>query len=46
MSDIGRVQPGEPQVFDSLTVSCRDCGRGIPPGEVFTRHPVPDDMRD
>jgi len=46
VSDIGRVQAGEPQVFDSLTVSCRGCGRGIPPGEVFTRHPLPDDRRD
>jgi hypothetical protein len=45
MSDVGRVQPGEPQVFDSLTVSCRGCGRSIPPGEVFTRAPIPDDTR-
>jgi hypothetical protein len=39
------VRPGEPQVFDSLTVSCRGCGRAIPPGEVFTRYPTPDDRR-
>jgi hypothetical protein len=45
VSDAGRVRPGEPQVFDSLTVSCRGCARSIPPGEVFTRHPVPDDRR-
>jgi hypothetical protein len=45
VSDIGRVRPGEPQVFDSLTVSCRGCGRSIPPGEAFTRHPLPDDRR-
>jgi hypothetical protein len=44
-SDLGRVQPGEPQVFNSLTVSCRGCGRSIPPGEVFTRFPIPDDRR-
>ena len=45
MSDVGRVQPGEPQVFASLTVSCRGCDRSIPPGEVFTRFPIPDDRR-
>lgn len=51
MSDrVGRVtgagvRPGEPQVFDSLTVSCHGCGRSIPPGEVFTRYPTPDDKR-
>jgi hypothetical protein len=39
------VRPGEPQVFDSLTVSCHGCGRSIPPGEVFTRYPTPDDKR-
>jgi hypothetical protein len=39
------VRAGEPQVFDSLTVSCRGCGRAIPPGEVFTRYPLPDDKR-
>ena len=32
-------------MFDSLTVSCRGCGRAIPPGEVFTRYPMPDDRR-
>jgi predicted RNA-binding Zn-ribbon protein involved in translation (DUF1610 family) len=32
-------------VFASLTVSCRSCGRAIPPGEAFTRHPTPDDRR-
>jgi hypothetical protein len=41
----GRVRPGEPQVFDSLTISCTGCGRSIPPGEVFTRYPTPDDRR-
>jgi hypothetical protein len=41
----GRVRPGEPQVFDSLTISCTGCGRAIPPGEVFTRYPTPDDRR-
>jgi hypothetical protein len=45
VSDLGRVRAGEPQVFDSLTVSCRGCGGSIPPGEVFTRYPVPDDRR-
>jgi hypothetical protein len=45
VSDLGRVPVGEPQYFDTLTVSCRGCGRSIPPGEVFTRHPVPDDRR-
>jgi hypothetical protein len=45
VSDLGRVPVGEPQYFDALTVSCRGCGRSIPPGEVFTRHPVPDDRR-
>jgi hypothetical protein len=39
------VRPGEPQVFDSLTVSCHGCGRAIPPGVVFTRYPTPDDRR-
>lgn len=32
-------------MFATLTVSCRGCGRAIPPGEVFTRHPTPDDRR-
>ena len=51
MSDrVGRVtgegvRPGEPQVFDTLTVSCHGCGHSIPPGEVFTRYPTPDDRR-
>jgi predicted RNA-binding Zn-ribbon protein involved in translation (DUF1610 family) len=45
--DVGadRVRPGEPQVFDSLSISCTGCGRSIPPGEVFTRYPTPDDRR-
>ena len=45
--DVGadRVRPGEPQVFDSLRISCTGCGRSIPPGEVFTRYPTPDDRR-
>jgi len=42
---VARVPAGEPQVFATLTVSCRGCGRAIPPGEVFTRHPTPDDRR-
>lgn len=45
VSDIARAKTGEPQYFDALTVSCRGCGRSIPPGEVFTRHPIPDDRR-
>jgi hypothetical protein len=45
-STLGRVQPGQPQVFDSLTVSCHSCGGSIAPGEWFMRHPIPDDRRD
>jgi hypothetical protein len=45
VSAAAHVRVGEPQVFDTLTVSCRGCGRAIPPGEVFTRHPTPDDRR-
>lgn len=45
-STVGRVDAGRPQVFASLTVSCHGCGRPIPAGEWFMRHPIPDDRRD
>jgi hypothetical protein len=45
-STVGRVDAGRPQVFGSLAVSCHGCGRSIPAGEWFMRHPIPDDRRD
>jgi hypothetical protein len=45
-STVGRVAAGRPQVFATLAVSCHGCGRQIPAGEWFMRHPIPDDRRD